>query len=227
MHMSTLLPLVWRRLWYRRHVENRIVKQFLNAQLPALKRSCHDITWLAVDLETTSLNPAQGEIASIGWVPIMRGAVVLKHAERHFITIKDSVGQSAIYHHIRDSELDRALPIRSAMERFFAVATGSVLVCHNASLDMGFLNRVSLELFDTPVLAPVVDTLLLEERRLQRRHKPAAPDGLRLHSCRRRYGLPDYPVHDALTDALATAELLLAFLAHYDSRGKAVLGDCL
>lgn len=33
---------------------------------------------------------------------------------------------------------------------------------------------------------------------------------LTLAGCRVRYGLPDYPAHNALVDALATAELLLA-----------------
>ncbi|NLW04889.1 MAG: 3'-5' exonuclease, partial [Pseudomonadaceae bacterium] len=38
-----------------------------------------------------------------------------------------------------------------------------------------------------------------------------------LAACRERYGLPNYHPHDALTDALATAELLQAQIAHHYS----------
>ena len=38
---------------------------------------------------------------------------------------------------------------------------------------------------------------------------------LRLDSSRKRYNLPTYTPHHALTDAIATAELLQAQLAHY------------
>jgi DNA polymerase-3 subunit epsilon len=42
---------------------------------------------------------------------------------------------------------------------------------------------------------------------------------LRLAECRSRYNLPAYPAHNALMDALAAAELLLAQLDH---KGKKV-----
>ena len=38
---------------------------------------------------------------------------------------------------------------------------------------------------------------------------------MRLADARRRYGLPAYRAHHALTDALATAELLQAQVAHH------------
>ena len=37
---------------------------------------------------------------------------------------------------------------------------------------------------------------------------------LRLHALRERFNLPRYKAHDALIDALATAELFCAFAAH-------------
>ncbi len=63
----------------------------------------------------------------------------------------------------------------------------------------------------------MVDTLELEAR--FHRHRRArmlatmlgrAPASLRLDASRRRYRLPRYSAHHALTDALATAELFLA-----------------
>ena len=39
-------------------------------------------------------------------------------------------------------------------------------------------------------------------------------DAYRLGAARQRYGLPEYRAHDALTDALAAAELFLAQIGH-------------
>ncbi len=66
---------------------------------------------------------------------------------------------------------------------------------------------------------PTVDTLLLEEAILRRKDAPIMPGDLRLQACRERYNLPNYPAHNALVDALATAELLQA-QAQHRSGGK-------
>jgi DNA polymerase-3 subunit epsilon len=105
------------------------------------------------------------------------------------------------------------------LARFLEAAAGRILVFHNAALDTAFLNRVSRREFNAPVLLPVVDTLLQEKALLQRREQPIKPGDLRLHACRERYNLPPYQGHNALLDALATAELLLALVARR-SRGQ-------
>jgi len=200
---------------------------FLDASLPAGNSHFEDVEFLVVDLETTSLDANNGEIASIGWVPIKNGVIQLAEAEQHFSKIDSGVGQSAVIHQIRDSELDGAASITGIMERFLEVAASKVLVFHNAELDMAFLNCLSQKLYATPVLAPVVDTLQLERRRLLRNESVLQSGILRLHSCRQRYNLPDYPGHDALTDAIATAELLLAWAACSGGKRGVYLTDCL
>jgi DNA polymerase III subunit epsilon len=68
---------------------------------------------------------------------------------------------------------------------------------------------------------PVIDTMELEAR--VHRQKPPGwldrllgrqPVSIRLADSRSRYGLPRYRPHHALTDALASAELLQAQIAH-------------
>ena len=44
---------------------------------------------------------------------------------------------------------------------------------------------------------------------MRRPELPADRPVLNLTMARRKYGLPDYQAHDALTDAVATAELFL------------------
>ena len=59
----------------------------------------------------------------------------------------------------------------------------------------------------------MIDTADLLARAAVRRQflVPHAPEPeLDLRKARRALGLPDYPLHDALTDAIAAAELYLA-----------------
>jgi DNA polymerase-3 subunit epsilon len=63
------------------------------------------------------------------------------------------------------------------------------------------------------------------EARLHRSKRPGffdqllgkKPASIRLADSRARYGLPYYPPHHALTDAIGTAELFLAQLQHHFS----------
>ena len=55
-----------------------------------------------------------------------------------------------------------------------------------------------------------IDTLHIEHQRLLRKQAMIKEGELRLGNCRSRYNLPYYDGHNALIDALACAELLLA-----------------
>ena len=155
------------------------------------------------------------------------GGICLHSAEHHLIRASASVGQSAIIHQLRDCELEEAEPLSSAIERLLTVAAGKVLVFHNAFLDMAFLNLATRELYGVPMLLPTLDTLALEERLLRRRQQVIKAGDLRLQGCRSRYGLPDYPAHNALIDAIATAELLLAHARKRAGSGALSLGQLL
>ncbi len=169
---------------------------------------------LVVDAEMSSLQVAAGELLSVGWVVIAGGEIQLHSARHLLLKPEQGVGDSATVHHLRDCELEQGIELESLMQQFLQAAAGRALVFHHAPLDLAFLDRSSRRLYGAPLLLPVIDTLQLEKRRLQRSHAPLVPNSLRLASCRARYNLPDYPAHNALVDALATAELLLAQLAH-------------
>lgn len=70
-----------------------------------------------------------------------------------------------------------------------------------------------------------MDTMHLETLHQQRLHGGILnkvlgkkPDSVRLGASRTRYGLPPYTPHHALTDAVATAELLQAQIAYHYQR---------
>jgi len=60
---------------------------------------------------------------------------------------------------------------------------------------------------------------------MERSQQPIRGTDLRLFNLREAQQLPRYRAHNALSDALATAELFLALAAHADPAGKAAIGD--
>lgn len=214
-----------KRAWYRRKTESEPLLDCWARCCPSPRSDWRDVEFLAVDTETSSLSAAEGEMLSIGWVIVSRAAIRLDSAEHYFLTSENSVGQSATIHQIRDCELVAGLDHPAMMERFLAAVTGRVLVFHHAMLDMAFLDQISNKLYGVPLLLPCLDTLALEQRTMARRGKIPPKNGLRLANCRQRYNLPDYPAHNALVDALAAAELLIAQLSHRSGKGKLTLGD--
>jgi DNA polymerase III subunit epsilon len=90
----------------------------------------------------------------------------------------------------------------------------AVLLVHQAAVDVQFLRRAYKAAGMRWPDPSVVDTvaLLLKAAKRARFLDPDAPahePDLNLASARRRFGLPDYGQHDALTDAIAAAELFL------------------
>lgn len=205
--------LALRRARHRRRVAGTPLAVCWDQPAPRSRDQCRDTSFLVCDGEMSSLDPATGSLLSLGWVAIEGGAIALATARHELINGQQAVGQSATIHHIHDRELVEGLPLAAVMQAFLRAAAGKVLVFHHAPLDLAFLNRASQQLYGAPLLLPVIDTLRLEQQQRERRGQSDAPGALTLASCRARYGLPAHAAHNALQDAIATAELLLAQIA--------------
>lgn len=169
--------------------------------------------WLAVDVETTGLDPNKDRLLSIGWVPvdgdeiILGGAghVVLRGAEG-----EASVGESATLHGLTDDAIAEGVDPREAMEMVLHALKGRGLLAHFAKLETGFLDKACREHFGAGLKVEVADTMQREYRKYQAADREPRRDELRLWTVRERYGLAPYKAHHALTDALSGAELWLA-----------------
>ena len=203
-----------RRLLYSRRVSGTALQKCWQAPLPSTSSDWRKVSFLVVDAEMSSLDVSSGELLSVGWVIVENGAIDLGSAEHHLIRAENSVGQSATIHSLRDHDLIDADARDQVLAHFLEIAQGKVLVFHNAALDLAFLNKISRRYFHAPMLMPVVDTLTQEETLLRRREQPIRAGELRLQGCRERYNLPHFHGHNALLDAIATAELLIAMAAH-------------
>ena len=199
-----------RRKRYLGQCQHEVMAQYLKTEFPSGKTDYRQVDYLAADLEMTGLDAQSDHILSIGFVPITNQKVVLGGAKHILINSDLGVGQSAVIHGIHDRDIEVATPLAVAMEILLQALAGKVLLLHCAQLDMAFLNRACKAIYGQELLVPIVDTMSIEEGRLQRQSGHGYIDSLRLGDCRSRYYLPQYAAHNALIDAVSTAELFLA-----------------
>jgi DNA polymerase-3 subunit epsilon len=179
-----------------------------------------ELEFLVVDVETTGLDPRRDHVLEVGWVPVARGEVVLDGVRGTAVRLPAGVdvGESAVLHGLTDDDLAAAPELADVERELRAALQGRVLAAHHARIELGFLGRA---LHDGPSGAAalfVVDTMTLQRRLIVGGDGEPPPGSLRLDAARRRFGLPRYAAHQAATDAVATAELLLAQVAELGNR---------
>lgn len=190
-------------------------------------RPADELNLLALDLETTGLDPRRHEMLTLGMVPIRGLSIELGGVQEYAVRPAGpgGVGESATVHGITDDTAAGAAPLTEVLPQILAALEGRVLLAHHASIETGFLRTAcrahGLALPDLTV----VDTVRLQRRVLRRvrPHAQVADQELGLAAARRHLGLPSYRSHDALTDALACAELYLAQVAALAGDGTLTL----
>jgi DNA polymerase-3 subunit epsilon len=195
---------------------------------PAARASWRDVEYVALDLETTGTDPRTAEIVSFGWVQLRGASVELSTATRRLVRTSGAMPESsAVIHAITDDEAQCGEPPCAVLAELLQALAGRVLVCHYAPTERGFLDAACRRCFGSVLVVPTVDTLQLAQRRHLRQGKVPARGELRLSALRDRYNLPQHPLHDALEDAIAAAELFLAQAEEMSGPGSARLGDLL
>jgi DNA polymerase-3 subunit epsilon len=176
------------------------------------------VPYVALDLETGGLEPRRDPILAVGMVAVRSGHVQLGDTFRALVLPEDGTvitPESVRAHQLVWGELREAPPLpRVLREIATRLAGDAVLVVHHRAIDVAFLRyafqRHGMD-WPQPRVVDTVDLLLEAARRehLRQPELPADRPALNLTMARRKYGLPDYQAHDALTDAVATAELFL------------------
>ena len=194
------------------------------SELPERSAAFEDVEFVALDIETTGLDAATADMLSVGWVVLRGGRVSLKTARSWLVQPSGDVGHSASVHGLTDTVVRAGQNWGVVLDKIVKVLRGCVLVVHHAGLDKALLDRMCQQRYGAKLFVPVVDTLELELRRQRRAHHLEENRSLRLGELRDAYNLPRYGAHDALSDAVATAELLIAMVRH---RKSTTLADLL
>lgn len=209
---------MWEWLLTQEQRRGRLLKSLTESALkdyyqqPFVSKKCplNSLELVSVDLETTGFRHQTDAILSIGQLDIRHNQIELATAEHTVIRSHTDIDEaSAVVHGITDDRSAAGVSLREALTKLLEALAGKVMLVHYSSLEQRFLDQACRRLFGGPFIVPVVDTLYLARRRYQRQHKSFKGNELRLHNLRAELGLPRYQAHNALSDALATAELYL------------------
>jgi len=203
------------RRWFLRHKQfDSPFDALLASELPGPATPFENAEFVSLDIETTGLDATTADMLSVGWVILRDGKVDLSTAESLIVRPSGEVGDSASVHGLTDTLVGDGLDWGAALDKVVQALAGRVLLVHHAGLDKALLDRMCIRRFGARLIVPVADTLALEHRRRQRNHHVEPGESLRLSDVRGAYSLPRYAAHDCLVDAIATAELLIAIVAH-------------
>jgi len=170
------------------------------------REATDDVAFTVVDFETTGLDPSTDRILQVAALVVdADGAVV-----DSFDTIvkpqnPDEFENSAAHvNGISDEQVLSGMPLKEALERVWSMSRGRWFTAHNARFDIGFLHAESARVGIEDTLETWIDTLALArsiDTEHTRRHS--------LSALCEHYGIERERAHEALSDARATAELLV------------------
>ena len=183
------------------------VQSMTSQELSTAQLGMRNVSFAVVDFETTGLNPETDRIVQL--------AAVIVNGEGHIVDSFDTIVKPespAEYQHgaehihgISAEQVSSGMPLRQALEQLWSISAGNVFTAHNASFDLGFLHAESERVGIEGQVEIHIDTLELSRR-------TAGTDTTRRHNlfalCE-HYGIERDQVHDAKSDATATAQLLM------------------
>jgi DNA polymerase-3 subunit epsilon len=198
------------------------LRDYLSVPFPRPSSDYREVDFLAIDLETTGLDARKDHILSFGYVTVHGNRIDLGSARHRLVRTKRAIPEaSAVIHQITDDEAAEGGELETVLSELLRDLAGKVMIAHHAKVELGFIGNACKRLLGGELLVPTVDTQTVALRALQRRQIAFKGSDLRLHALCERYNLPRYGAHNALSDALAAAELFLAQASHKDN-GKGV-----
>jgi DNA polymerase-3 subunit epsilon len=126
--------------------------------------------------------------------------------------------ENVIIHQITDDAKDAGEQLKQVVETLLERLAGKVMLAHYHPIEREFLKRACQLLYNTTITFPMIDTLHTQKKEWDKGLLPYDPSKLRLSNLRDHYALPHHKAHNALTDALATAELFQAQQSTYQFR---------
>lgn len=202
------------------------LRDFLSVPFPSLETPMVELPILAVDFETTGLDAKADKLLSVGFVTLKHEQIKLNTCYHQIIKTKNRLEESnVIIHQITDAQKEQGQPLHLVIEKLLKALAGKVMLVHFARIERQFLQQACLELYGLVPDFPIIDTLVIAKRQLDKRDISYDPSELRLSKLRHKYQLPDHHGHNALNDAIATAELLLAQVNNKPKADKVQLKD--
>jgi DNA polymerase-3 subunit epsilon len=169
---------------------------------------------LVLDFEATGLDLRRDEVISYGAVPIGAGRMIVGGQAHSYVRPTQAVpANSSKIHRIRNMDLEGAPTAFDASAALVRLLTGRALVAHAAWVEVAFLKRL-LALHNTTLVSPVIDTACLTRALgLSSRADSHEPH---LETLAHSLGVPVHDPHQALGDALTTAQVFLVLVSRLE-----------
>ena len=172
----------------------------------------------ALDFETTGLDYAHDNIVSFGVVPVRGGRILIDEAVHQLVEPPVPPSPASVkVHGYRMQDLIGSATAEQARESLREALDGRYILSWYAPVELAFLRRtfnrgarrLRRRTIDVRELAITLDRTV---------GRLGEPGTYSLSACASRYGVPVARPHDALDDALVTAQVFLV-LAERLSRG--------
>lgn len=184
--------------------------------VPIAYNSAHRLlaedTFIVFDVETTGLSAVYNTIIELAAVKIRNGEIIDRFesfANPHHPLSATTIELTGI----TDDMVKNAPEVEDVLKRFHSWAGDGVLVAHNASFDIGFLNAGYKNIGIGKVANPVIDTL-----ELARFLYPELKNH-RLNTLAKKFDVELTQHHRAIYDAEATGYLLIKMLKNAHEKG--------
>jgi len=164
------------------------------------------------DCETTGLNPKKDEIVSIGAVKIRGNKILTNEAMHIFVKPKKEISHKSItIHQIRHCDLEDAVEIEEAIEKFLYFIGNRKLVGYYLEFDVAMINKYTKPMFGItlPNRQEEVSAIYYDKK------ITVIPQGnidLGFDTILEDLALPKLQSHDALNDAVMTAMIYIKLM---------------
>ena len=190
--------------------DHPLLRRYAEARWPSAGYPAREAPLLALDFELDGLSRG-AHLLQAGWVPFDGAGIALGGAVALDIrSARRLQDEAVVVHGIGEERARGGEPLEAVLGKLVPALGGRILVAHGARIEREAIERTTQALYGVALPVRAICTLALE-----RRLNPnlVGSDAYRLAASRARYNLPAHDQHDALSDALAAAELLLAQLS--------------
>jgi DNA polymerase-3 subunit epsilon len=181
---------------------------------PRRSPSWREAPFIAIDVETSGLDPRRDEVISFAGIRIESARIIPSESVHGFVRPHAaSLGASTKIHGLREEDLADAPRAPEALAPLASLMRGRIPVVHASWVERTFLRKAGC-----PLPRRIVDTAVLW-RLLSIERGERDPGTSSLSAIAATLGLPAHHPHTADGDALTAAQVFLAMATHLEARG--------
>ncbi|MFT4098487.1 MAG: 3'-5' exonuclease [Rhodoblastus sp.] len=175
---------------------------------------------VVVDCETTGLDVAKDDIITIAAVKVRRNRILTSEKFVAIARPEAKMKPEAIkVHHVFESETEKGERIRKIMRDFLHFVGGRPLVGYYLEFDVAMIDKNVLPLIQIELPNPMIEVSAMYYERRYGNAEPGVQIDLTFARILHDLGIPMLDQHDALNDAIMTAQ---AYLALKDMKARGV-----